>query len=95
MGRVFHTSRLVLKKINLQEIRETLVDWERQERLGYVVLDPVDASQGLLYMTESEYLKLNRTCISSGILLTVVCRPGDERPASSAQPASPAKGTSK
>jgi hypothetical protein len=78
--RLFTTSQLLQRKINLKELREKSVDWERQARLGYVVLDPVDNSQGLIYMTESEYLKLNRTCISSGIALTVVCRPGDEPP---------------
>jgi len=88
----FSTSPLLCKKIDLKSIRETQVDWERQARLGYCVLDPVDSSQGLLYMTESEYLKLNRTCISSGIMLTVVARPGDEPPVTSSSTPTPPKG---
>jgi hypothetical protein len=69
------------------------MDWEKHQQLPYVVVDPNDPN-GLLYLTEKEYLLMARTVIRQGDKLTLVARPETEKPEpSSPAPSSDSKGS--
>jgi len=62
-----------------------LVDWDLQVQRPFVVIDPFDP-QGLLYLTSHEYTVHTRTLARAGISVTVIARPGTEKPVPSKQP---------
>lgn len=56
------------------------IDWEKHSGKLYVIVDPMDP-EGILYLTEKEYLRERRVAISNDISLDVLARPGSKRPA--------------
>jgi len=56
-----------------------LVDWDLQYQRPFVVIDPFDPS-GLLYLTSHEYTVHTRTLARAGISITVIARPGTDKP---------------
>lgn len=62
----------------LKELRSK-IDWNLQSRKPYVVVDPF-APDCLLYMTDKEYLLFVRTCIRTDVTVSVIFRPGDNKP---------------
>lgn len=55
------------------------MDWNRQKRAQFVVIDPYDP-RGLLYLNEAEYLSTAKVAASAKLPLLVVARPGDTPP---------------
>lgn len=70
-----------------------LVDWDRQKRLPYVVIDPYDP-RGLLYLSQNDYLSLGKVTESARKNLLVVARPGDSAPTPSSTSTSKPSGFS-
>jgi hypothetical protein len=76
-------SRTDVKNITPQERTishwRILVDWDLQYQRPFVVIDPFDP-QGMLYLTSHEYTVHTRTLARAGISITVVARPGTDKP---------------
>jgi len=53
------------------------IDWEIQKKKPFVVADPVDP-EGILHLTEKDYLLTMRSVLRNGDTLTVLARPGSK-----------------
>lgn len=78
--RPFTTSSLILKHPSvLNFLYWEGLDWDRIFT-HFAVIDPVDP-KGVLYLTEREYLSLQKVALSTETSILVIARPGDEPPA--------------
>jgi len=62
-----------------------LVDWDLVKQRPYVIVDPMDP-EGLLYLSQKDYLAYAKVSASTDFPFIVVCRPGIKRPESLVTP---------
>jgi len=84
----YEVDGLLLSKSDVKSIPATertvlhwriLVDWDLTHQRPFVVIDPFDPT-GLLYLTSHEYTVHTRTLARAGISITVIARPGTDKP---------------